>query len=158
MNRYLTPVDQVFRLQDVDEHAEGVVGSPISDAERRELQLWDQSTQLISRKLQHCIDFLADGYVGSEKRKCGICRCRFRVATLFLLSTMAVLLLLIGLVVNHYSAGCCPERLSEWGVSGFGLNSEIQTCDAAQRHATADDQLGREHQGCRVRGLEHERH
>ena len=133
MNRYLTPVDQVFTLQDVDEDTEGLVGSPISDAERRELQLWDHSTQFISRKLQHGIDFLADGYVGSDKRNCGACRCRFRVATLFLLSAMAVLLLVIGLVVNHYSAGCCPERLSEWTESGFGLNSDVQTCDAAQR-------------------------
>ena len=39
------------------------------------------------------------------------------------------MLVVLALVVDYLSAGCCPGSLPEWNEAGFGLNSEVQTCD-----------------------------
>ena len=140
MNRYLRPADQVFRLADVeeDEEDEDMVASQlrisisnpvIGEAERRELQLWDQSTQFVSESFRHGLDFVARGRVGSDRRCYGAKRCEVRVFTLVLVASIAAMLVVLALVVDYLSAGCCPGSLPEWNEAGFGLNSEVQTCD-----------------------------
>ena len=151
MNAYLSPADQVFTLHEVVEDSDEDFDSPhavrsprsphragsggLSDQERREQQTCEEGLRLIREKGAKCMQFMETGRVGSDKRHCGLCRCRFRVFTVFIMALSAAFLVVVALLVQYFSAGCCPapETLPQWNEAGFGLNSKVQKCDSAQQ-------------------------